>query len=390
MKAGIDYISFYTPHYYLDLKTLAEKRGVDYDKFRIGLGQEKMAVPPPDEDIITMAASAADRILGKVDRSDVELLLFATESAVDQSKSAAMFAHGLLKLPTRCRAVELKQACYSATAGLQLAADWVRRHPQKKALILASDIARYDLSSPGEPTQGAGAVAMLVGVNPGVLAFDDEYGLYAEDVFDFWRPNYREEALVDGKYSMMVYISALEEAWRQYTMLSGRGFADLAHFCYHLPFTKMAEKAHIRLAKAAGVKHLSAEDLDRQIGRSLLYNRVTGNTYSASVYEGLCSLLDNADELLDEKRIGLFSYGSGCVGEFFSGVVQTGYRDRLFSADHRKLLDNRVELTYQQYEDMFQLKFPTDGADHIFAQYRTGPYRMVGVREHKRLYEKVK
>lgn len=390
MKAGIDYISFYTPHYYLDLKTLAEKRGVDYDKFRIGLGQEKMAVPPPDEDIITMAASAAHRILQRIDPGVVELLLFATESAVDQSKSAAMFAHGLLKLPTRCRAVELKQACYSATAGLQLAADWVRRHPDKKALILASDIARYDLSSPGEPTQGAGAVAMLVGVNPGILALDDEYALYAEDVFDVWRPNYREEALVDGKYSMMVYISALEEAWRQYTMLSGRGFADFAHFCYHLPFTKMAEKAHIRLARAAGLKHLDAGELDRQIGRSLLYNRVTGNTYSASVYEGLCSLLDNAEGPLDEKRIGLFSYGSGCVGEFFSGVIQPGYKERLFTAEHRKLLDNRVELTYQQYEDMFQLKFPTDGADHTFAQYRTGPYRMAGVREHKRLYEKVK
>lgn len=390
MKAGIDYISFYTPHYYLDLKTLAEKRGVDYDKFRIGLGQEKMAVPPPDEDIITMAASAAQRILDRIDPMEIELLLFATESAVDQSKSAAMFAHGLLKLPVRCRGVELKQACYSATAGLQLAADWVRRHPTKKALILASDIARYDLRSPGEPTQGAGAVAMLVSTEPGILALDDEYGLYAEDVFDFWRPNYRDEALVDGKYSMMVYISALEEAWRQYAELSHRSLGDLQHFCYHLPFTKMAEKAHIRLAKAAGVKHLAPEDLDRQIGRSLLYNRITGNTYSASVYEGFCSLLDNAAESLEGRRIAFFSYGSGCMGEFFSGVVQPGYKERVFTTEHRKLLDNRTELTYQQYEDIFQLGFPTDGADHKFAQYRTGPYRLAGVSQHKRLYERVR
>lgn len=390
MKAGIDWISFYTPAYYLDLRVLAEKRGVDYDKFRLGLGQEKMAVPPPDEDIISMAASAARRILDRVDPSSIELLLFATESAVDQSKSAAMFAHGLLKLPTRCRGLELKQACYSATAGLRLAADWVRRYPDKKALILASDIARYDLSSPGEPTQGAGAVAMLVSANPGILALDDEYGLYAEDVFDFWRPNYRDEALVDGKYSMMVYITALEKSWRQYSEQSGRSFHDLHHFCYHLPFTKMAEKAHIRLAKAAGVKHLTAEDLDRQIGYSLLYNRLTGNTYSASVYEGICSLLDNAPEALDGCRIGIFSYGSGCMGEFYSAVVQPGYKSRLFTEEHHAMLNNRTELTYQQYEDIFQLGFPTDGTDRTFAQYRTGPYRLAGVSQHKRLYVKIR
>jgi hydroxymethylglutaryl-CoA synthase len=78
------------------------------------------------------------------------------------------------------------------------------------------------------------------------------------------------------------------------------------------------------------------------------------------------------------------------MAEFFSGVVQTGYQQHLFSAKHRILLDNRVELTYQQYEDVFQLAFPTDGGDHTFAQYRTGPFRMSGVKDHKRLYEKVK
>lgn len=390
MNVGIDLISFYTPQYYLDLKTLAEKRGVDFNKFYTGLGQEKMAIPPPDEDIVTMAASAARPILDQTDPDDIELLLFGTESCVDQSKAAAMFAHGLLKLPTRCRGFELKEACYAGTAALQMAIPWALQNPTKKALILASDIARYDLNSPGEPTQGAGAVAMLVSANPRVLAVDPESGLYAEDVMDFWRPNYRDEALVDGKYSMRVYIGALEEAWRQYTTLSGRKFGNMARFCYHLPFTKMAEKAHVRLAKTAGIPELSDEQLGHQIGESLKYNRITGNTYAASLYEGLCSLLDNCAEPLDNKRIALFSYGSGCMGEFYSGVVQQGYRDRLFSAAHKNLLDSRTELTYQQYEDIFQLGFPMDGGDHAFAQYRTGPYRMAGVRQHKRLYESLK
>jgi hydroxymethylglutaryl-CoA synthase len=390
MNAGIDLISFYAPAYYLDLATLARIRGVEKEKYYAGLGQERMAVPPPDEDIVTMAASAVAPLLEKVDRRDIDLLLFATESGIDQSKAAALFLHGLLQLPRRCRALELKEACYAATAGLQLALPLVAAQPGRKALVVGSDIARYDLSSPGEPTQGAGAVAMIVSANPRLLALDPESGLYAEDIMDFWRPNYREEALVDGKYSMRVYIAALEEAWRQYAALSGRGFDDLDRFCYHLPFTRMAEKAHLRLSKIAGKPEPAAETLDRQIGDSLRYNRVTGNTYTASVYEGLASLLDHCGEDLGGRRVALFSYGSGCMGEFFSGRVQPGYRDHLLASRHRNLLDSRAELSYQQYEDIFQLGIPTDGRNHVFAQYRTGPFRLAGVRGHKRIYEAVK
>ena len=150
VKIGIDQISFYTPQYFLDLKILAEARGVSKDKYFIGIGQEKMGMPPPDEDIVTMAASAALPILEKIDRNEIELFLLATESGIDQSKSASLFAHSLLDLPSRCRAVELKEACYAATAGLQLAIAMVARNPGKKALVVGTDIARYDLKSPGE------------------------------------------------------------------------------------------------------------------------------------------------------------------------------------------------------------------------------------------------
>jgi len=126
MNPGIDRISFYTPHYYLDLKTLAEQRGVDPDKYRLGIGQERMAVPPPDEDIVTLAANAAWPLLSEIDLSSIDCLLFATESGVDQSKAAGLFVHGLLKLPARCRVVELKQACYAGTVALRLAATWVQ------------------------------------------------------------------------------------------------------------------------------------------------------------------------------------------------------------------------------------------------------------------------
>ena len=59
MKIGIDRISFNTSNYFVDLKTIAEARSVDSNKYYVGIGQEKMGIPPPDEDVVTLAASAA-------------------------------------------------------------------------------------------------------------------------------------------------------------------------------------------------------------------------------------------------------------------------------------------------------------------------------------------
>ncbi|MDD3277243.1 MAG: hypothetical protein PHP93_09360, partial [Kiritimatiellales bacterium] len=106
MKIGIDQISFYTAQYFLDLKTLAAARGVDPEKFYTGIGQEKMGIPSPDEDVVTMAASAAFRLKECGALEGVEAMLFATESGIDQSKAAGMFVHGVLELPARCRVVE--------------------------------------------------------------------------------------------------------------------------------------------------------------------------------------------------------------------------------------------------------------------------------------------
>lgn len=383
MNIGIDQISFYTSQYYLDLRTLAEARGVDPDKYVVGIGQSKMGIPPPDEDVVTMAASAAIALQQKGALEGVETLLFATESGIDQSKAAGMFVHGLLELPSRCRVVELKQACYSATAALRMAMGLVAMKPHSKVLVIASDVARYELGSPGESTQGCGAVAFTISADPRLIAIDPESGFFADDVMDFWRPNYLSEAQVDGKYSTLIYIKALKAAWKQYAEESGRSLDDFARFCYHIPFTRMAAKAHQKLARG-----ISEEDLEKVIGESLIYSREAGNCYAASLYVGLTSLLDHCDEDLTGKRIGLYSYGSGCVGEFFSGMVQPGYREELLTDAHQHLLSERTELTFQQYEDIYNYGIPTDGGDHVFPQYRTGPFRFAGIDAHKRIYEK--
>lgn len=390
LKVGIDAMSFYTPHYYLDLRELAAARAVDVNKYYQGLGQEKMAVLPPDEDIVTMASDAGHRVLRHIDVNDVELLLFATESAVDQSKAAGIFVHHLLKLPSRCRVVELKQACYSATAGLQMAVAMLRQNPDKKILLIASDVAKYGLNTAGESSQGGASVAMIISANPRLLEIEPEAGFYTEDVMDFWRPNYRDEALVDGKYSCEVYLRVAQRTFEQYSQLSGRQFSDHARFCYHVPVPKLVEKAHQCLAKFNGLPRLSALELEEQLGHSLRYGRIVGNCYTAALYLSLISLLEHTPANFANQRIGFYSYGSGCVGEFFSGIVQEDYSEMLDSAYHQKMLAERQELTFKQYESFYGFRHPIDGTTVTIADHSKGRFRLAGHENHKRRYETLK
>jgi len=74
------------------------------------------------------------------------------------------------------------------------------------------------------------------------------------------------------------------------------------------------------------------------------------------------------------------------MAEFFSGIVKKGYREHLFTREHQAMLASRVPLRFRQYENIFMYGVPKDGADHVFAPYRTGPFRFAGIQGHKRLY----
>ena len=79
-------------------------------------------------------------------------------------------------------------------------------------LVIASDTARYGLNSGGEPTQGAGAVAMVISHNPSILELHDDSVAYTEDVYDFWRPSGEIYPLVAGKLSKDAYIKSFKKA----------------------------------------------------------------------------------------------------------------------------------------------------------------------------------
>lgn len=381
MLVGIDDLSFYTANFYLDLKDLALAHDIDSDKYYQGIWQEKMSMPAPDEDVVTMAANAAKPIVERAGRDDICSLLFATETGIDQSKAAGIYVHRLLDLNPNCRVVELKQACYSSTAAVQMACALVAQQPNKKVLVIASDIARYDLSSPGEATQGCGAIALLIAANPKIMSVSPQVGNHTEDVMDFWRPNYRNTALVDGKYSTKIYLKSLKQAWQNFRSSANLSFSDFARFCYHLPFGRMGEKAHKYLAKINNEK-----PSPQQINDSIIYNRIIGNTYTASLYIGLASLLENCEQNLDDQNICFFGYGSGCVAEFFYGTISENHQQFLRTEKHQKMLANRQQVSHSEYLKLYHYPDPQDGGKHSIPKVTTGGYRLAAINDHRREY----
>ncbi|KTR83922.1 hydroxymethylglutaryl-CoA synthase [Leucobacter chromiiresistens] len=376
---GIHDIELASTHHLLDLGTLAETTGVDPAKYRIGLGQDEFSVPAADEDIVTMGATAALALLDRNGLDGVRTLLFATESGLDHSKAAGVFVHKLLGLPPQVRVAEIKQACYGGTAAIQAAVGIVQRNPDERVLVIASDIARYALDSPGEPTQGAGAAAILIAADPALIEIEPASGLFSADVDDFWRPNDSSTAIVDGALSISAYLDAMTGAWDDLAAHGGPAITDIDRLVYHQPYTKMARKAQARLGEHTGV------DLgDDGLVPGAIYNRRLGNAYTASLYAGVASVLDHEPDLVG-KRLGMFSYGSGSVSEFLTGIVQPAAASR--GDRFTSVLDARVPLSVPEYRELHARELPSS-TDVETPRVTEAPFRFAGISGSARRYER--
>ena len=383
MRIGIDKMAFATTNDYLDLVELAKERSVDPNKFTIGIGQDLQAVVPPTQDIVTLGATAAKKLLTPELEKNISTVIVATESGIDNSKASAIYIKRLLGLSDFTRTVEMKEACYSATAAIQFAKGVVALNPQETVLVIAADIARYGLNTPGEVTQGAGAVAMLISQNPHILTLEDTTVAYSKDIMDFWRPLYATEALVDGKYSTNVYIEFFLQTFTRYRQLTGRELADFAALTFHMPFTKMGKKGLEGLLKDRNDE--VAQRLRTQLTASQLFSRQVGNLYTGSLYLSLMSLLQNSD-LRAGSRIGLFSYGSGAEGEFYTGILEDGYEHYMNNIQEE--LEHRHQVSVAEYEKLFSSQLGMNDQDIEFDVTNDPlPFVLKGQKDHQRIYE---
>lgn len=120
------------------------------------------------------------------------------------------------------------------------------------------------------------------------------------------------------------------------------------------------------------------EDFRRRMHPGLTYCQRVGNIMGATTMLSLASTIDNAD-LSSPQRIGVFSYGSGCCSEFFSGVSRQESQDRTRALGMEKYLSARHQLTMPEYDSLLQanhaVKFGTRNAllsTDIVPQARTG------------------
>lgn len=362
MRIGIEAINAYVGQTVLDIRTLFEARQLDVSRFDNLMMQQK-SVGLPCEDPVTNGVNAAKPLieqLTEAEKNNIELVITATESGLDFGKSLGNYIHKYLNLPKHSRVFEMKQACYAGTAAVQMAAAIIASNvsPDAKALVISTDVARSAVKMTyAEPSQGVAAVAMLIGRQPDILELDiGANGFHSYEVMDTFRPDAEIET-GDADLSLLSYLDCLEGSFQSYLeRVEGADYATtFDYFAFHTPFAGMVKGAHqkmMRQFKHANLDEIN-EDFKKRVLPSLTYCMRVGNAYSASLYLALCGLIDNV-QLKNSHRIGLYSYGSGCSSEFYSGIITPRSQEKLRAMKILEKINQRYMLSMDEYDHLLE------------------------------------
>ncbi len=435
---GIDDIAVYVPRTYLEIANedhpdksteFSEARKSDARKYLLGIGIAKMSIPDTYQDSAVLAANAIFELMERNDilPANVARIDIATETGVDESKPVAAYVHGMLEQKygkgalKKASGVEYKFACVSIADALESSLDWAwaGRSNGKYSIVCATDIARYPLGSPGEPTQGAGAVALLVKDKPRLLGFDQIIGTYMEDEDDFWRPLFSTTAVVHGKHSERCYLKAMEGAvdnWAEQAVASGLVKAgpreawidQIGLISFHVPYPKMAEKGFAYLLrhfwrglprwkevqheigdepragdfrKREEFEKSEADYMKRfmeitqfqteyreKVADGITHARESGNSYSASEKSCLSMLLETKARKgvdLAGGRGGSGNYGSGCKAKASSWTVQEDWAAIAKKFGHAEKLQHRRPVSLADYEVVHEGNRFSDGRKFV-------------------------
>jgi len=429
MAAGIDDISIYIPRLYLDAGDFAKARGLDPEKLERGLGIGQMAIVDTNQDPACLAANACLKVMqkNKLTPDKIGRLYVATESSFDESKAMNSYVIGMLEQVYgedtfgHCGGIECKFACVSGSYALYDNTNWIRagESEDKYALVVVSDIAKYDLGSSGEVTQGAGAIAMLLNDKPRLLSFDPKVTATSiKNEYDFYRPFGKETPIVHGQYSNLLYLIQVKNALIDYKrkvketglIKLKEGETILDHVDYlnmHLPYSNMGKKALAYLVRhewralprwekiieEIGMEEPIPKDprgtiesvlqdaefmtkdhqftklftntekyvelYESKLASSLIASKMIGNLYTASLYLGFRSSLEfeyqNGIDL-NGKRVGFCSYGSGASAMIFSGVIQPEYVQVVKDMNLEAEIGPRTKLSLDEYEELHENK----------------------------------
>lgn len=229
---GISGLSVFVPPYRVNLQDWCGWTGNAWDKIGAVVGHS-FRMAGPEDSVYTMAAEAVLKLIldNNVDPQRIGSLALATESSSDNAVGAvivrglvdqALTTRGLPPLSRYCEVPEYKQACIAGLYGVKNAMRYLAYDGAgRQAIVVSADIAEYDRGSTGEPTQGAGAVAMLVDRDPQLLALDLSTSGSSSSyrIADFRKPflrfngqtpgangRLRDFPVFNGKYSTACYL----------------------------------------------------------------------------------------------------------------------------------------------------------------------------------------
>ncbi|AZI56377.1 hydroxymethylglutaryl-CoA synthase family protein [Epilithonimonas vandammei] len=403
-KFGVDAASFYVPSLYLEIKDLAEKRGIEPAKLEKGLGLHKMALPDVHEDAATFAAEALLKLIQdyNINPKEISRVYLGTESALDAAKPTATYAVQMVeeflsdefgeRSFKNCDVVDMTFACVGAVDALHNSLDFVRANPTKKAVVIASDYAKYELASSGEYTQGGGAVALLVSANPRLIEIDNNWGVATESVFDFFKPRrhhskselnaapenypdkievFTDEPVFDGQYSNQCYQDRIREAYQHYKeqTFTVRPYEDWRYLIFHLPYAFHGKRVFTEIYSLENNLDFSDAEKQKAIAKSEDYinfinekieksrraSSEIGNMYTASIFMALLSALQtsfNENEDLTEKEIGFLAYGSGSKSKVFVGKISPEWKSVVEKWNVFESLKNRLAIDFDTYEKL--------------------------------------
>jgi len=404
MTFGIEAASYYVPSLYLEIKDLAEKRGIEPAKLEKGLGLHKMGFPDVHEDAATFAAEALLKLIKdyKLNPKEIARIYLGTESALDAAKPTASYAMQMVEKVLEaefgercfknCDVVDMTFACIGAVDALHNSLDFVRANPDKKAVVIASDYAKYELASSGEYTQGGGAVSVLVSSKPDLIEIENDWGVATESVFDFFKPRrhfkkedlinapenfpekievFTDEPVFDGQYSNQCYQDRIREAYNHYKEITGKDkpYKAWKYLIFHLPYAFHGKRVFTEIysienrlsyetpedQKAVAKSENYIQFINDKIEKSQRASSEIGNMYTASIFMALLSALQtsfNENEELAGQEIGFLGYGSGSKSKVFAGKVAGSWKNVAAKWDLFEGLKNRTAIDFNTYEKL--------------------------------------
>jgi hydroxymethylglutaryl-CoA synthase len=363
-RVGIEKINIYGTSMFLDQKKLAVARDKDPEKVVKDFLIDTRSLNPPWEDTVTMGANAAKKVMEGIDPSEIGMLIVGTEGSVDFGKPISTNIMGALGLHNNIRNYETKHACYSGVAAMDPALSWVAsgHNHGKKALVIATDFSREHLNTKEEFVMGGTAAAFIISDNPEVLEIEmDKRGNWSTNIYDTFRPTALAE-MGNNEVSLYTYMDALEGAYADYCTYAGDvDFEkDFRYNLYHTPFPGIAFQGHRTLLNREREVRLKKkeiqDDFDTRVLPGLQLSRRIGSTYGSSNFAGLAALLAGDAPIDDGDKISLFAYGSGAIGEFYSGFISKKSREVVKAMKIHEAFDQRRECSVEEYEMVEKLR----------------------------------